>query len=130
MRKFVLISGCLSACVAVAIGAFAAHSLKDFLEETQRLPTFETAVKYHFYHSFALLFIGLLQFQFPKSKKLNQAGILFFVGIIIFSGSLYTLCLTGITWLGAITPFGGVGFILGWIFCAWAIWKEKLDFRK
>lgn len=125
MQKFVLISGCVLACLAVAIGAFAAHGLKDFLIETQRLATFETAVKYHFYHSFALLFVGLLQFQLPKSTKLNQAGILFFVGIVIFSGSLYTLSLTGITWLGAITPFGGVGFILGWFFCALAIWKEK-----
>lgn len=126
MQKFILISGCLLACLAVGIGAFGAHSLKDFLEQTQRVPTFETAVKYHFYHSFALLFVGLLQFQFPKNKQLNQAGILFFVGILIFSGSLYTLCLTGITWLGAITPFGGVGFILGWSLCALAIWKEKL----
>jgi uncharacterized membrane protein YgdD (TMEM256/DUF423 family) len=125
MQKFILISGCLLACFAVAIGAFAAHGLKDFLLETQRLDTFETAVKYHIYHSFALLFVGLLQFQFPKNKKLSQAGILFFIGTLIFSGSLYTLCLTGITWLGAITPFGGVGFILGWSFCALAIWKEK-----
>ncbi|REG92610.1 DUF423 domain-containing protein [Algoriphagus antarcticus] len=101
--------------LAVGIGAFGAHGLKEILAETGRAETFETAVKYHFYHSLAIFIIGILALVKPNWKKLSTATILMVVGIFIFSGSLYILSLTGITWLGAITPLGGVAFISGWI---------------
>ena len=109
--QFAAISGML----AVGIGAFGAHGLKEILAETGRADTFETAVKYHFYHSLALFLIGILALVKPTWNKLNRAAILMMVGILVFSGSLYVLSLTGITWLGAITPLGGVAFIVGWI---------------
>ncbi|AFL84864.1 uncharacterized small membrane protein [Belliella baltica DSM 15883] len=102
--------------LAVGIGAFGAHSLAGILAEYGRTETFETAVKYHFYHALAIALIGVLKIQFPNNKKLNFSGYFFLAGIIIFSGSLYVMSLTGITWLGAITPFGGLAFILGWIY--------------
>ncbi|MDR7129678.1 uncharacterized membrane protein YgdD (TMEM256/DUF423 family) [Algoriphagus sp. 4150] len=100
--------------LAVGIGAFGAHGLKDILAQTGRAETFETGVKYHFYHSLAIFLIGILALVKPQWKKLNTAAILMVAGILIFSGSLYILSLTGITWLGAITPIGGVAFIAGW----------------
>ncbi|MEH0158192.1 DUF423 domain-containing protein [Limibacter armeniacum] len=123
MQKKILMSGALLGALAVGIGAFGAHGLKPLLTEYGRLDTFETGVKYHFYHSLALILIGLLQFHI-KSKKLEWAGILMIAGIFIFSGSLYVLCLTNIGILGAITPIGGVGFIVGWLMLLFAVSKE------
>lgn len=114
MHKFFLLAGCLLMALSVAIGAFGAHGLKEVLQRTQRIETFETAVKYQFYHSLAILFLGILMFHF-QNKFLNGSGFLFIAGIIIFSGSLYVLSLTGIKWLGAITPIGGLAFIAGWV---------------
>ncbi len=114
--------------IAVGIGAFGAHGLKSMLEASGRLETFETAVKYHFYHSLALFGLGLLAFLKPNWKKLALSFWGFSLGILIFSGSLYVLCLTGITWLGAITPLGGVAFILGWLGLFWgAIIAKKSE---
>lgn len=121
MQKFFLLTGSLLSGLSVMIGAFGAHALKDILQKTQRIETFETAVKYQFYHSFAILFIGILLFH-VQHKFLNTAGILFIAGIVVFSGSLYILSLTGIKWLGAITPIGGLLFIIGWILSFIAIW--------
>jgi uncharacterized membrane protein YgdD (TMEM256/DUF423 family) len=120
MQKFFLLTGCLLMGLSVAIGAFGAHGLKDILQKTQRLETFETAVKYQFYHSLAILFLGLLMIHF-QHKLLNTAGGLFIAGILVFSGSLYILSLTGIKWLGAITPIGGLAFIAGWILAFMAL---------
>lgn len=105
--------------IAVGIGAFGAHGLKAMLEAAGRLETFETAVKYHFYHSLALFGLGLLALVRPNWKKIPLSFWGFTLGILIFSGSLYVLCLSGITWLGAITPLGGVAFIAGWIGLFW-----------
>lgn len=113
-KKIIQLAAILGAC-AVGIGAFGAHGLKEILTETGRVETFETAVKYHFYHSLAIFLIGILALVTPEWKKLSTAAILMTVGILIFSGSLYVLSLTGITWLGAITPLGGIAFIAGWI---------------
>ena len=113
-KKIIQLAAILGAC-AVGIGAFGAHGLKEILTETGRSETFETGVKYHFYHAIAILLIGILALVKPEWKKLDLAAILMAVGILIFSGSLYVLSLTGITWLGAITPLGGVAFIAGWI---------------
>ncbi|WP_027001672.1 DUF423 domain-containing protein [Hugenholtzia roseola] len=106
--------GAILGALAVAIGAFGAHALKDLLAQTGRTATFETASRYHFYHALALIGLGLSHFHF-QNRYNEIAGGLFLVGIAIFSGSLYLLCLTGITWLGAITPIGGVALIVAWV---------------
>lgn len=113
MNKTIKTAAILGA-TAVALGAFGAHALKEMLMNSGRLDTYETAVKYHFYHMMALLFIGILQ-NTNTSKNLKWSAYLMMAGIIIFSGSLYILCFTGITFLGAITPIGGVLLILGWL---------------
>lgn len=107
-------TGVAFAGLAVGVGAFGAHALRPLLEENARIETFELAVRYQFYHAFALLFTGVLMIHFP-SRHLNRAGICFAAGIVIFSGSLYVLSLSGIRVLGAITPIGGVLFIAGWL---------------
>lgn len=101
-------------CLSVMIGAFGAHALKPLLEGSGRLDTFETAVKYQFYHTLALLAVGLMMYHIGR-KTLHYAALLFVLGILFFSGSLYVLCITGLTVLGAVTPLGGVLFIAGWI---------------
>jgi uncharacterized membrane protein YgdD (TMEM256/DUF423 family) len=105
----------LSGALAVGVGAFGAHGLEEILEATGRTETFETAVKYHFYHTLALALIGLILIVRPKWKSLQFSAWNMIGGIIIFPGSLYILSLTGITWWGAVTPIGGVLFILGWL---------------
>jgi len=102
--------------LAVAIGAFGAHGLEPILTKYSRLETFETAVKYHFYHTFAILIVGVLLTVEQENKKLVYSVYSFLAGIVIFSGSLYFMSLTNITWLGAVTPLGGLAFMLGWIF--------------
>lgn len=113
--------GAIFGALAVGIGAFGAHGLADILELQNRITTFETGVKYHFYHALALVMIGIIGHQPYPRKWLLWSSYGFTAGILIFSGSLYVLSLTGITWLGAITPIGGVAFILGWIFLAIAV---------
>lgn len=123
MSKIFLLIGSILGALSVAIGAFGAHSLKSILEANQRLETFETAVKYQFYHTFAILLIGFLALHI-ESKWLNYAGYSFLVGMLIFSGSLYILCLTNIKWLGAITPIGGLAMIIGWLMLFWAVYQK------
>ncbi|MEO8853922.1 MAG: DUF423 domain-containing protein [Ginsengibacter sp.] len=120
MHKGFIKTAAIFGALSVAIGAFAAHTLKGSISN-YALEIFETAVKYQFYHVFALLAVGILYSQFP-SKTMKWAGYLFIAGIILFSGSLYILTyikaavLPGYNWIGAITPLGGLCFILGWIF--------------
>lgn len=94
--------------------------MRASLEAQGRLETFETAVKYQFYHTLALLAIGLLMYKI-SDKLLGYAGYSMIGGVIIFSGSLYILCLSGIRWLGAVTPIGGVLMIIGWALLFWAV---------
>lgn len=101
--------------LAVGIGAFGAHGLEPVLETYNRVDTFETAVKYHFYHTLAILLVGILLAFGNGHKLLRASAWSFLLGILIFSGSLYVLSVTNITWLGAVTPIGGVAFIVGWI---------------
>lgn len=122
LQKIVLITASGLGALSVIIGAFGAHKFKDFLNETGRLETFETAVKYQFYHVFALALVGLLMYKLDN-KYLGYSAYAFIIGILIFSGSLYTLCATQIKVLGAITPFGGVFLIVGWALLALAIYK-------
>jgi uncharacterized membrane protein YgdD (TMEM256/DUF423 family) len=113
--KYIIQTAAVFGVLAVSLGAFGAHGLAPLLEKSGRIATFETAVSYHFYHTLALLLTGLLTGHFQDIKAFSQAAWLFIAGILIFSGSLYVLSLTGITILGAITPLGGVAFIMGWV---------------
>lgn len=121
-HKAILLLASALGAITVMIGAFGAHALNKMLQETNRLDTFETAVKYQMYHTLALLAVGLLLFRI-EHPALQVAAWCFFLGIVVFSGSLYTLCLTGITWLGAITPIGGTLMIIGWGALFYAILK-------
>ena len=100
------------ALLAVALGAFGAHALKAQLEP-RMLDVFETGVRYQMYHALALLLLAALAGQLPEGPA-AWSGRLFVAGIVLFSGSLYLLALSGIPWLGAITPLGGVCFLAGW----------------
>ena len=122
--KNILVLAGISGALAVGLGAFGAHGLEPLLIQNGRLDTFETAVSYHFYHTLGLLGLGILALIKPEWKGLSLAAWGMFLGILIFSGSLYILSLTGITWLGAITPIGGVGFILGWLALAYSVIKN------
>ena len=120
--KLFLSIGSISGALAVMLGAFGAHGLKGKLSE-KMLANYMTGVEYHFYHTFALLAVGLLALHF-QSKPLTASGWAFAIGIAIFSGSLYAMALTGITRLGAITPIGGLAFIIGWVLLATAALKS------
>ena len=102
--------------VGVALGAFGAHGLKERVA-TDLLVIFETAVRYHMYHALALLAVGWAVSR-NAARILQAAGWLFTIGIVLFSGSLYVMTLTGARWLGAITPLGGVAFLVGWVLLA------------
>lgn len=123
MHKLFLQFSAISGSLAVALGAFGAHALKNKLVASNTLDTYQTAVQYQFYHTLALLGIGLLALKYP-SNWINYSGYGMMIGIIIFSGSLYVLCFSGIKWLGAITPIGGLAFIAGWIFLFLSIFKS------
>ena len=112
----------VSACLAVILGAFGAHALETQLTKLGLTDVWETANRYHFYHSFGILALGWLGERYAQTKW-NWVGISFLLGIIFFSGSLYVMGLTGTRILGAITPIGGVFFILGWTMLAFKIWK-------
>jgi uncharacterized membrane protein YgdD (TMEM256/DUF423 family) len=114
----------LNAFLAVAFGAFGAHVLEARVEPA-RLDTFATGVQYHMYHALGLLIIGLLAERMGASRRMQWAGRLLLIGIILFSGSLYLLVLTGVTVLGAITPLGGVSFLAGWLLVALDAWSRR-----
>ncbi|MFU8763615.1 MAG: DUF423 domain-containing protein [Haliea sp.] len=122
MAQFLIASAAISGAIAVAFGAFGAHALKGRLD-AYALGVYETAVQYHFYHSLALLAVGILALNYPHVNLLRSSGWLFLLGLVVFSGSLYLLSFTGLRWLGAITPLGGLAFIAGWACLAAASWK-------
>lgn len=120
--RFTLVSAALLGALAVALGAFAAHGLKSVLS-TSMLEVFQTGVDYQFWHVGALLVTGLLQ-QKRNSRGLRVSALAFLLGIACFSGSLYVLALSGVHWLGAITPLGGTAFIIGWLSLAVSIFQQ------
>ncbi len=120
MNKW-MITGAVLMSFAVIIGAFGAHSLKEKIT-AEYLTVFETGVKYHFYHALGMMIVSLSAFQF-STVSYHIPCILFLAGIILFSGSLYVLSITGIKWLGAIAPIGGVSFILGWLLTAYQLYQ-------
>ena len=116
MKTFFLL-GALFGGLGVAIGAFGAHGLRASLSP-QDLATFEIGVRYQLFHALALLAVAWAGTQW-STTSVSLAGWAFTVGIVVFSGSLYTLVLTGQRWLGAVTPIGGVAFLVGWGLLAW-----------
>ena len=121
MDRFFFVSGALAAFIAVALGAFGAHSLKDRLSP-EMLNIFDVGVRYHMYHALGLLAVAWAIARWPEAS-LNAAGWAFIVGIVIFSGSLYILSIFDIRWLGAITPLGGLAFLIGWAILVWSVAK-------
>ena len=115
--------GAISSALAVAAGAFGAHSLKEKLDATGKAATFETAARYHMYHALALVAVGLAGLHAGRGTALEVAGGAFGLGTLLFSGSLYGLSLAGPRWLGMITPLGGVAFLVGWAALALAATK-------
>lgn len=114
MESTFFVIGSFSGALAVALGAFGAHALRSRLSQ-ERLDTFETGVRYQMYHALALLFAAFAAGHWPASGLPIYAGWLFVAGTLLFSGSLYLLVLSGKRWWGAVTPFGGVAFIAGWV---------------
>ena len=131
MHKGFLKTATILGALSIGLGAFAAHSLRQYLSD-YALNVFETAVRYQFYHVFALLFTAIIFKEF-NNKFVKWAGISFITGIILFCGSLYgitianAMLLPRYTWLGAITPVGGLSFILGWIFLFVGCLKKSLS---
>lgn len=123
MVKFWFIAGSLLAALAVAAGAFGAHALKARLP-ADLLLVFETGVRYQMYHALGLLAVAFAAHRWPDNS-FQAAGWLLLAGIVLFSGSLYALCLTGLRTLGAITPLGGLCFLAGWLLLAWSAWNAK-----
>ena len=121
-RPFLIIAS-LSGALAVAIGAMGAHALEAQLD-ARAMEVYQTAAEYHFYHTLALLAVAIL-WAWRPNKWLHTTGILFIVGILLFSGSLYALSVTGIGTLGMIAPVGGLSFIAGWLCLGVGVWKGK-----
>jgi uncharacterized membrane protein YgdD (TMEM256/DUF423 family) len=124
MARFFLIIAALSGFLAVVIGAFAAHGMKQLLSPAA-IETVKTAVQYQFYHTFALLFVGLWLLHKPATPGLKAGGLAFILGSLLFSGSLYALTLGAPRWLGPVTPLGGLCFLLGWALLLVAAWRSK-----
>jgi uncharacterized membrane protein YgdD (TMEM256/DUF423 family) len=121
MTVKLIVFGAISAFIGVAAGAFGAHGLGSRLP-ADLLAVYETGVRYELVHALALLFVGLAAARWP-SRHWTRAGWSFVAGTVLFSGSLYALALTGTRGLGAITPIGGICFLLGWTFTGWAAWR-------
>ena len=123
MAKKFFVIGSVSAFLAVVLGAFAAHVLKETLS-ADLFNIWEVGVRYHFYHALGLFVVAWAITQWPDIH-FAPAGWLFVAGTIIFSGSLYVLCVTGMRWIGTITPLGGLCFLGGWFWLAWRMWKSQ-----
>jgi uncharacterized membrane protein YgdD (TMEM256/DUF423 family) len=118
--RLFLAAGGFMALAAVATGAFGAHALKGRLS-AEMLAVWHTGVEYHFYHAFGLIAVGLVAMQLPDSALLKWSGWLMLAGIVLFSGILYALALTGTRLLGAVAPIGGIAFLVAWALFAAAI---------
>lgn len=124
MERLFVIIGSIVMFLGVGAGAFGAHALSGYFENhTDLQSTYDTAVRYLMIHGLALLAVAWASWRWP-GPLVNMAGYLFIAGILIFSGSLFLLSLTGVRWLGAITPIGGVAFLGGWFFLMLAAWRS------
>lgn len=123
MAKCFLILSSIFGFLSVALGAFGAHALKQKFNDYQ-MGIFQTGVQYQFFHTLALFLVGVLFLKSPEVSLLKYAGYAFTFGIVIFSGSLYLLAATQVKVLGAITPIGGVSFLIGWAILGVAVYKS------
>ena len=121
VAKSLIIYGSIFSLLAIILGAFGAHGLKNILNDYGN-EIFQKAVFYHFIHAISLILLGSFQNQF-SDINLSFSSYCFILGIILFSGSLYLLAITNIKWLGAITPIGGIGFIAGWSYMIYAFYN-------
>lgn len=122
IAKIFLFLGGANAALVVILGAFGAHALKTRLT-SDMMAIYHTAIQYHLFHALGLIAIGLLAAWWPSSGYLKWAGWIMLAGVVLFSGSLYVLSLSGMRWLGAITPLGGVAFIAAWVLLCIAVLK-------
>ncbi|WAH59152.1 DUF423 domain-containing protein [Pseudomonas silvicola] len=120
LRQFLMLAAFFG-FTGVGLGAFAAHGLKDRLS-SDYLAVFHTGVNYQLIHALALLAVAVLSVQVP-GRLVNAAAVMFCIGIVLFSGSLYALTLSGVRLFGVITPFGGLAFLVGWACLGMAAWK-------
>ena len=123
-RRFLLMGG-ITAFLAVAFGAFGAHSLRDVLTKNDTVSVYQTAAQYQMAHALALILVALLAERLNETRLIRAVGNLFGAGMVLFSGSLYLLAITNIKWLGAITPLGGLCFLTGWVLLTAAAWRES-----
>lgn len=123
LAKKYLVTGFALLAVAVLIGAFGAHGLKD-LVTPEKLGTFETGVRYHFYHAFGIVIVGFTQLLFP-SLKLNAPFFAFLVGVLLFSFNCYFYVISGLKIFAMIVPLGGILFVVGWTILAWKVLKFR-----
>ncbi|WP_209123438.1 DUF423 domain-containing protein [Alkalihalobacillus sp. BA299] len=122
MFNLFIVLGSIGAALGVALGAFGAHGLEGRLTE-HYLKIYQTGVQYHMYHALGLIMVGLISSKGIESSLVHWAGWLLVLGIILFSGSLYILAITGISKLGMITPLGGLAFIVGWVLLAISMFR-------
>jgi uncharacterized membrane protein YgdD (TMEM256/DUF423 family) len=121
--RFCLLAAALLLAAAVALGAFGAHALTGLLSAGM-LATYQTAVQYHFWHALSLLGVGALMSRSADDSALRWVAWSLIAGLLLFSGSLYLLALTGASWLGAVTPLGGAALIAAWLSLAWWAWRH------
>ncbi len=121
---FWILVGALNAGMSVSMGAYAAHMLYGKVSDVT-LTTFYKGVKYQMYHGLALILVSLLMIHSSSDLKMYKiVAWIFFIGIIIFSGSMYLIVLAGINWVGYLTPIGGIGFVVAWVFMGYQAWKD------
>ncbi len=123
MKIFILL-GSVNAFLGVSLGAFGAHALKGRVT-VEMLAVWQTAVLYHLVHALGLILVGILIHLMPQASLLRVSGWLLCAGVLLFSGSLYLLVLSGIKQFGMVTPIGGVAFLVGWLLVAWAAWTQN-----
>ena len=119
-----MVIGAVMLALAVILGAFGAHGLKAMLTASQ-MAVYQTAVQYHFYHGVGVILVGLIMYMVADLRAIEWVARCLFMGVILFSGSLYGLTLTEIRWLGVITPLGGVLFIVGWLILAVSLYQKR-----
>ncbi|HRN81373.1 MAG TPA: DUF423 domain-containing protein [Nitrosomonas europaea] len=124
MSRIFLALGAANAFLCVMLGALGSHGLKSILAP-DILTTFQIGVQYHFYHAIGLILVGLALDRLPQARALKFSGILMMTGIVLFSGTLYVVSLTGWRGLGMVAPLGGTSYMAGWLLFAWATWKNK-----
>lgn len=121
-----LMAGSINMLLAVALGAFGAHALKDHLPP-ELMAVYQTGNQYHVYHALGLFAVAFVARMIPASRAIRWSGVLMLAGLVLFSGSLYALSLTGRRWIGMMTPFGGTAFLASWLLLAIGAWRGRED---